>query len=72
MSTAKKLKLYLVENDISQTELSKKTGIAIKKINRSLNGKRNFTIDEFELILSALNETADKFISPRKALFERG
>ena len=67
MSAAKKLKLYLVENNISQIELSKKTGIAIKKNNQSLNGKRNFTIEEFELILGALNETPDKFISPRAA-----
>lgn len=67
MAVSKKLKLYLVENEISQVELSRRTGIEIKKINQSLNGKRNFTIEEFELILGALNETPEKFISPRVA-----
>ena len=67
MTVSKKLKLYLVEKNISQVELSKKTGIEVKKINQSLNGNRNFKIEEFELILGALNETQDKFISPRSA-----
>jgi hypothetical protein len=39
----------------------------VKKINQSLNGNRNFKIEEFELILGALHETPDKFISPRSA-----
>lgn len=67
MAISKKLKLYLVENGITQIELSRKTGIKIKQINQSLNGKRRFTIEEFELILGALNESADKFISPKIA-----
>lgn len=67
MTVSKKLKLYLVENGITQIELSRKTGIKIKHINQSLNGKRRFTLEEFELILGALHETPDKFISPRVA-----
>lgn len=67
MTVSKKLKLYLVEKNISQVELSKKQAQEVKKINQSLNGNRNFKIEEFELILGALHETPDKFISPRSA-----
>ncbi len=40
------LKEYFKENDISQYEVERRTGISQSKINLSLNGKRKLTADE--------------------------
>lgn len=66
MKITKRLKLYLVENNISQKSVAEVTGIAPVKLSQSLNGNRKMTFEEFELILGAIGETADKFIKPRK------
>lgn len=65
MSISKKMKLYLIEHEISQKSISELTGIAPAKLNLSLNDKRKMSFDEFELILGAIGETADKFLVPR-------
>ena len=65
MSISKKLKLYLIEHDISQKSICELTGISPAKLNLSLNDKRKMSFDEFELILGAIGETADKFLVPR-------
>ena len=62
MSIGKKIKLYLIENGISQTWLSEKTNIALPKLNASLNGDRKISVDEFAEILFALNVDANLFI----------
>ena len=68
MNIGKRIKLYLVENDVSQKELSAMTGIPDTKLNLSLNGKRILQYEELELILGALDENPSKFIFPKKIL----
>lgn len=64
MSVAKKIKMYLVEHDITQKSIADVTGISPVKLNLSLNDERRLGFDELALILGALGETADKFIDP--------
>ena len=60
-----KIKMYLEENGISQTFISKKTGIELPKLNLALNGNRRFTFPEYELICGVLGVNTDKFLRPR-------
>lgn len=62
---------YLNEKRISQTLLSKKTGIELQKLNLALNGKRRFTFEEYELICGALDVEADEFLKPKKFIEEK-
>lgn len=62
MSVAKNIRLYLVENSITQKWLSMKTGIDYEKICLSLNENRKLDVEEFAKILVALNEPAERFI----------
>jgi hypothetical protein len=62
MSVAKNIRLYLVENSITQKWLSMKTGIDYEKICLSLNENRKLDVEEFAKILAALNEPAERFI----------
>lgn len=66
MSVGKKIKLYLEETGISQTFISNKTKIPLPKLNLALNGKRNFTFEEYEKICGVLQVGVDKFLSPKK------
>lgn len=59
------IKSYLEENGISQTFLSKKTGIELPKLNLALNGSRRLTLLEYALICGALKVNTDKFLKPR-------
>lgn len=70
MEMGKKIKMYLEENGISQTFISKKTGIALSKLNLSLNGNRRMTFTEYELICGALNVNTDEFLRPRMPVKE--
>lgn len=65
MNVGLKIKKYLDENGISQTYLSKKTGIELPKLNLALNGNRRFTFQEYETICWVLNVNTDKFLKPR-------
>jgi hypothetical protein len=60
-----KIKAYLDENGISQTFVSKRTGIPIPKLNLSLNGNRRFTFPEYEMVCWAIGVNTDKFLQPR-------
>ena len=62
MSVGKQIRLYLTENGISQTWLSEQSRIALPKLNASLNDKRKLNVEEFVLIINALNEDANRFI----------
>jgi len=64
MDIQREIKLYLVKERISQKELSEKTGMSQPKICMSLNGERKLSIDEYSLIIGALNVPADMFIKP--------
>ena len=59
------IKSYLEENGISQTFLSKKTGIELSKLNLALNGSRRLALGEYALICGALKVNTDKFLKPR-------
>ena len=60
-----KIKAYLDENGISQTFVSKRTGIPIPKLNLSLTGNRRFTFPEYEMVCWAIGVNTDKFLQPR-------
>lgn len=59
------IKRYLEEKGISQTFISKKTGIPAPKLNLALNGNRRLTLEEYTLICWALEVNPDKFLKPR-------
>ena len=65
MSVGEKIKKYLDKNNISQTNLSIDTGIALPKLNLSLTGKRRMRFDEYEIICGVLGVGVDKFLQPR-------
>ena len=65
MDVGLKIKKYLEENGISQTFLSRKTGIELPKLNLALNGNRRFTFAEYECVCWALGVNTDKFLQPR-------
>jgi DNA-binding Xre family transcriptional regulator len=66
MGVGSKIKQFLYENSISQTELSIKTKIPLPKLNLALNEKRRLTLPEYEVICGALEVGVDKFLTPRK------
>ena len=65
MDVGLKIKKYLDENGISQTFISKKTGIKLPKLNLALNGNRRLTFPEYEMICWALGVNTDRFLEPR-------
>lgn len=65
MKMEERIKEYLEENGITQTFISKKTGIELPKLNLSLNGNRRMTFPEYELICGALKVDTNKFLHPR-------
>lgn len=66
MCVGKKIKAYLAENGITQTLVSRKTGIPLSKLNLLLNGNRRLGFEEYELICGALAVGTDKFLNPKK------
>lgn len=65
MDTATEIKEYLNKNGISQTYVSKRTGISLPKLSMALNGVRRLSLDEYALICGALEVNTDKFLKPR-------
>jgi len=65
MCVGEKIKQYLKENDITQTELSIDTKIPLPKLNLSLSGKRILKLEEYEIICGVLGVNVDKFLAPR-------
>lgn len=65
MTVGQKIKVYIDENNIQQTQLSIDTHIPLPKLNLALNGHRNLRWDEYEYILGALCLPAGTFITPR-------
>lgn len=66
MSIADRIKIFLVENKISQYWLSEETKIALPKLNASLNNKRKISAEEYQSIIIALNVDANTFIQYEK------
>lgn len=65
MEVGEKIKRYIEEKGISQTYISRKTGIALPKLNLALNGNRKLTFPEYEVICWVLEVNTDKFLQPR-------
>lgn len=65
MKVGERIKLFLVQNKISQKSLSEATGISRDKLSLSLNGERGLKPEELELIIYVLNVSPDIFIVPR-------
>ena len=65
LQTNLEIKDYLEEKGISQTFVSKKTGIPLPKLNLALNGNRRLTLEEYTLICGALGVNTDFFLKPR-------
>ncbi len=65
MCVGEKIKQYLKENGITQTELSIDTRIPLPKLNLSLSGKRILKLEEYEIICGVLGVGVDKFLAPR-------
>lgn len=65
MEVAKKIGLFLCHAGISQTDLSRKTGISQTKLGRTFAGKRRFTFEEYENICRALGVGAATFLEAR-------
>lgn len=64
MSVAGRIKSYIDQNGISQSYLGRKTGIALAKLNLSLNEKRELKLEEYQAICYALGVGFDKFLEP--------
>jgi len=65
LQTNLEIKEYLEQKGISQTFVSKKTGIPLPKLNLALNGNRRLTLEEYTLICGALGVNTDCFLKPR-------
>ena len=61
MSVGKNIKLYLVENNISQSWLSKETNMTPSQLCATLNEERKMTIEEYDIIMKKLNLPLDSF-----------
>lgn len=58
------IKEYISEKGITQSFICKKTGISGPKLSMSLSGKRELSIEEYELICGALEVDTNYFIHP--------
>lgn len=64
-----RIKNFLEANNMSQTDLSVLTGIALPKINLMLNGKRRMPLDEYEVICYTLKVPVGSFLEAKKPHF---
>ena len=71
MDVSKKIKDYLDKNGITQTHISRKTGISMQKLNLALNGNRRLTFDEYSSICWALGVGVDMFLEPREPIVKK-
>ncbi len=72
MDVGTKIKVYLEENGISQTYVSKKAGIELPELDLALNSNRRLTFPEYEMICWVLNVNTDKFLQPRMPEARKG
>lgn len=62
---AERILNYIRNKGISQTFISKKTGINKSTLSAKLNGKTKIVADDIELICGALEIQPAEFLSPR-------
>lgn len=63
-SIGKQIKVFLVENDISQTTIAKIMKCSDSVLSDKLNGKVKMPVEEFYLIIQIINSISDKKLSP--------
>lgn len=63
MHTSAKLLKYIEDNNITQAEVSRKTGIKRSRLNLMLHGKRKMPIDDYSTICKALNISGWEFLN---------
>lgn len=61
MTAAEKVRYLIDARGVSYTFLSKKTGISVNAISRSLSGKRRFPADEMVAICSVIGVDLGEF-----------
>lgn len=55
-------KAWLVQNDITQTEIAKLLNISLTSANAKINGRADFTLRQIRTICSKYNISADIFL----------
>lgn len=70
MDVGTRIKAYLDSRGISQTFLSRKSGVPLVKLNLVLNGKRKLTLSEYQTICWALDVGVDTFLEARPPMTE--
>lgn len=55
-------KAWLVQNDITQTEIAKLLNISLTSANAKINGRADFTLRQIRAICSKYNISADIFL----------
>lgn len=63
MKVYQKLNKWIEEHGIKKEFIAEKTGISSNKLSPILNGKRKLEVEEFILILGALNIDANTIIN---------
>ncbi len=65
-SVGLKIKEYMEEKGINQSEIADMVGIPRPKLNKMLNGEQKISLDDYELICGALGVGVDEFLSPKR------
>lgn len=55
MRVCDRLKQYMSENGLKQKVIAEKSGFTENQMSQMLNGKRNISADELEIICNAMN-----------------
>ena len=55
-------KSWLVQHNITQTELAKQLGISVTMVNAKVNGKSEFTLSQIRKICQIYDLSADIFL----------
>lgn len=65
MGVGTRIKQYIEDNGIKQSYLSRVTKIPEAKLSLSLNEKRKFNFEEYEVLCFCLNVDTNRFIKPK-------
>lgn len=67
LTVADKIRGYMAERKISNAELSRRTGIRESALSKALNNQRKIDINEYIIIVEALEAPADTFLKTQSA-----
>lgn len=62
MNIGEKISNFLKDEGITQADLSSRTGIAPAKLSFVLSGKRRLSLEEYEIIITALELELGEFL----------